>query len=656
MISPALRGVRAFAVAAAFIAVAAAPGRDPVRWAVIVGINDYENFTEEDGGDLLGAVNDALAMQEVLIARHGFQERNIRLLLDGAATRDAIEAALTRWLPERVRSGDLVVFYFAGHGSLTFDLDGDEPDGVDQTICPVDALRYSSERDIVDDDLGRWLNALPTDQVVAILDSCHSGSATRAAGVRARSLPRPALAGAPASRSLGAAAAALARAEISRFAEGSNVLEIASASRHQPAMDAVFRNPDGTEYYGGAFTTHLVRRLWQAPPGATYRELFLNTVASVKGDRFTQDPQITGHVDRPIFRPGALATDRATAAAGQPSSPDAQPGGTSVRARSDLLGEGGSVGGDIVVHQVLGRTVSLNAGVNRGLTAGSQVQLTSGATIRIEEVARATSQGTVTAGAARPYDTGRLVRGALASRTLRVDVANLTPALRAAVSRHVADEPDIVMDSSAVAADLIVSAASVPGAVDLLNRDGAFRMRVYGANDAELGSALARRLRHELGIQRLTVMESPMGSFDLVMEVADGRHDFRVGDEIEFRIRTQRGGYLTLLDLGTDGGLTVLYPNSYMQIGRLRPGQEIVVPGGGAVFTMVPPQGNGVVRAIVTDEPLFPADSRDWAEPDGAAFAARVRQRLESTLSGGTAGSTPSAWGTALVVYSVRER
>ena len=44
----------------------------------------------------------------------------------------------------------------------------DEEDRFDETLCGYDA-------DIRDDELDDWLSALPTDNIVVIIDACHSG-------------------------------------------------------------------------------------------------------------------------------------------------------------------------------------------------------------------------------------------------------------------------------------------------------------------------------------------------------------------------------------------------------------------------------------------------------------------------------------------------
>lgn len=72
--------------------------------------------------------------------RGGFPESNVRMLLNHDATRDAIEDGITDWLVGNARPGDSVVIFYAGHGSQMWDEDGDEDDGLDETIAPADVV------------------------------------------------------------------------------------------------------------------------------------------------------------------------------------------------------------------------------------------------------------------------------------------------------------------------------------------------------------------------------------------------------------------------------------------------------------------------------------------------------------------------------------
>lgn len=71
---------------------------------------------------------------------------------------------------------DSLFFHYSGHGSRVRDQDGDEDDGYDETIIPVD---YKSAGEIVDDEL-HWVLVKPLPpgcRLTAIFDCCHSGSA-----------------------------------------------------------------------------------------------------------------------------------------------------------------------------------------------------------------------------------------------------------------------------------------------------------------------------------------------------------------------------------------------------------------------------------------------------------------------------------------------
>jgi len=65
---------------------------------------------------------------------------------------------------------------FIGHGGQTVDLDGDEDDGYDEVIYPVD---FKTTGHIVDDEMHRIMVTplMPGVRLTAIFDSCHSATA-----------------------------------------------------------------------------------------------------------------------------------------------------------------------------------------------------------------------------------------------------------------------------------------------------------------------------------------------------------------------------------------------------------------------------------------------------------------------------------------------
>jgi hypothetical protein len=96
-----------------------------------------------------------------------------------------------RWAARTTRSGDLFLFYFAGHGQQRIDESGDESDGFDELVLTFD-------RPIDDDELDEaWREFAEGVRIVVLSDACHSGTNFKFPGgwkrapVRPRSAPRP---------------------------------------------------------------------------------------------------------------------------------------------------------------------------------------------------------------------------------------------------------------------------------------------------------------------------------------------------------------------------------------------------------------------------------------------------------------------------------
>ena len=80
-----------------------------------------------------------------------------------------------KWLREGCNEGDSLILHYSGHGGSIKDTDGDEEDGMDETLIPVD---YKTSGIIVDDDVHDILcRNLPKGvRLTAIMDCCHSES------------------------------------------------------------------------------------------------------------------------------------------------------------------------------------------------------------------------------------------------------------------------------------------------------------------------------------------------------------------------------------------------------------------------------------------------------------------------------------------------
>ncbi|KAH6916789.1 metacaspase [Coprinopsis sp. MPI-PUGE-AT-0042] len=144
--------------------------------ALLIGVNYFGT-----GGELSGCINDVQNVHQFLTSRWGYNQADIVVLTDDQqeprfrpTKQNIIQAS--QWLVADAHPDDALFFHFSGHGTHVEDTDGDEHDGRDEAICPVD---YEEAGVIVDDQLHDLLvKPLPVGcRLTVIFDSCHSGSA-----------------------------------------------------------------------------------------------------------------------------------------------------------------------------------------------------------------------------------------------------------------------------------------------------------------------------------------------------------------------------------------------------------------------------------------------------------------------------------------------
>ncbi len=161
--------------------------------AILIGASTYPNLDERFW--LRGPANDIDLVHTYLTtsATIPFVPENIAVLADGLEdgtppTLAAIRSAFSD-LADRIEPGDFVYLHFSGHGSQAPAIDPDsELDGLDELFLPVDIGPWSDtvgsvENALVDNEIGDLIGALRAKgaTVWAVFDSCHSGTATRAA-------------------------------------------------------------------------------------------------------------------------------------------------------------------------------------------------------------------------------------------------------------------------------------------------------------------------------------------------------------------------------------------------------------------------------------------------------------------------------------------
>jgi hypothetical protein len=144
--------------------------------AVLVGIDEYESPAVPT---LRGCVNDVALVRWLLKTCFGVPNEDIRAVVNERATKANILHRLVAMI-RAAEPGDLLVFYFSGHGSQIRDRDGDElVDQLDEVICPYD-MDWDARTYILDDDLDAIFDALPPDILLeAFFDCCFWGAGPR---------------------------------------------------------------------------------------------------------------------------------------------------------------------------------------------------------------------------------------------------------------------------------------------------------------------------------------------------------------------------------------------------------------------------------------------------------------------------------------------
>jgi TPR repeat protein len=150
------------------------PSRHGHHYVVAIGIDHYRNWP------VLGtAVSDATGFARLLTSQFGF-EYAAEPLTEKSATRDNINSLIDDDLRNRLKPEDDLIIFFAGHGTTRNDKVGDETQS-SGFLVPFEA-RAPGAIDFWSDYLNieeflRKVSSLPSEHILVILDSCHSGMA-----------------------------------------------------------------------------------------------------------------------------------------------------------------------------------------------------------------------------------------------------------------------------------------------------------------------------------------------------------------------------------------------------------------------------------------------------------------------------------------------
>lgn len=587
---------------------------DGVRRALLIGVNQYQGVP-----DLRGALNDVELLRSLLVTRYGFREEHVRVVIDTEATRAGILAALEK-LAGQAGPEDLVYVHYSGHGSQVMDQNGDEADEADETLVPHDG-RTPGVPDVVDDEIAAILDRMTVGMAVIVLDSCHSGTATRGeTGFRTRWVP-------PDERTdLYAAGEATTRAVVPVL-ESRHVL-LSAAAAHQRALDGPV---DGRSH--GLFSFALGRSLASAAPGANPREILagieteLGRIKAQLGLADMPEPQLEGPAERLaralLPEPGGVASPA--------TEPPARLPFAAVRA-TDEAG---------VVRLVGAARLGAAAGALWSVYPPGEVAFSPGGALAEAEVTQLREPDAlarlVPADAEIPPE-ARAVAAAPPVPERRVPVRWLGQSeragrLRQALAKRV---PELVRVEAGEFARFVVECSDER--CDVYGADGRSPVAsLTGSDDAVFVAELARIFARSLTASELMAVDNPASALRLTLAVEGGaaeaagggdrtgrtrapRYHIRLPGEprtpensLQLRVEASADCFLTLVDLDAEGTVRVLFPNpisetrGYLSQGRIAGSEPVripdsLAPGNRAGFHIdyAPPAGTDTLRGFCT--------------------------------------------------------
>jgi hypothetical protein len=597
------------------LSLTALPASAAQKWALLIGVGDYIHGTELD---LKGPPEDVLRMEELLLSKFGYDAGNIRKLVDSDATKSNIVDAMRDWLIPSAKAGDTVLIYFSGHGSQVPDTDGDEPDGRDEVLCPADIRVGRPGQELSDDELNRLLSQVQATDMTVIVDACHAGTGTRSFDFeeapdnrpmqyRAVDLGYPEPEGGTRAMSFGATPDGMDLP--SAGGGGTRSLEsapkaftlIASCAPDETSASTVFWE-GMSRVWGGVLTHSLVKALNEADGETSYEELMADVLRDVKKVNRRQTPQVEGDAARPIFtNTGAsiparsyVRIKRVLADRGIVQMTFNDFGEAHEGSIYKVLGEDGKIAGRVRVSKVIGRTV--DAEIIDGADRMKAPALAVSEFLALSDEKLAVQVG----------DFGQpSINRAMRERLERIDFVR--------VARNDSAYFDVAVKGKIDGS--VLSLLSGYEVTAWIEEAGARSRAVTSVNVDEIMGVLRPLLENAYAIKKLTRMDNDSAPFRVSVWVTgsadpgDGQTKFvemGVGDPVYFHFRSQRDAYLTLLNVGADGSITILFPNDYVPHNRVVAGKTYTIPTEemGFELHLGGPPGQELVKAFATEYPL----------------------------------------------------
>lgn len=306
----------------------------PELFALLIGIDYYLGNQAPDGAyydSLNGCVNDIAGIEKFLRERFALDDAHISKLTatnlgimlaeppDAQPTRKNIIAAFDA-LTQRANAGDQIYIHYSGHGgraaTIYPELKG--ADGLDESLVPMD-IGSPDVNFVRDLEIATLLKRM-TDKgliVTLVLDSCHSGGASRGnPNARVRSArgnaidravrPIDNLVGTPQElQALWQPVPKTRGVEVVSgwLPEAKGYVMLAACRANELANEDRF----GDEVHG-ALTYALLDALQTIRPDTTYTQLYNRLTAQVHSRFVSQTPQLEGDMTRTLFGANRITT------------------------------------------------------------------------------------------------------------------------------------------------------------------------------------------------------------------------------------------------------------------------------------------------------------------------------------------------------------
>ncbi len=297
-------------------------------YALLIGIDYYVPNQLPDGGsyrNLGGCVRDINHVADFLKLKLKLPDDHIFSLTasnisqpqppeppDKLPTYENMVAMFTH-LTEIAQPGDQLYIHYSGHGGRAKtnypQLKGEN--GIDETLVPTD-IGNSSARYLRDIELAKLLERMVDKGLIVtlVLDSCHSGGATRGDDCDIRGLDtidttiRPTESLVATEAELIQTWEALTTPETRNLTLGSGWLPqpkdyvlLAACRQNESAFEYAFNGKERN----GALTYWLLDSLYSLEPGLTYKVLHNRIFAKINSQFQRQTPQLQGDSDRVVL-------------------------------------------------------------------------------------------------------------------------------------------------------------------------------------------------------------------------------------------------------------------------------------------------------------------------------------------------------------------